>query len=293
MVKCNLALQSAEKPCTAGSVRFQRTGLILSIPGRGGRWVGLVEGAMSRVSDRQLIALIERRNLDPSDPQFISEELVQAFLDGHLVPRDAAAAATGGRIIVITDLVEKMIKAGIHKVTDGGKGMAARVYKKLWPKTVPQPPEYVGRFDKVLLVDTTVGLATLVAKGNVMVHTDPASCKDMVPAPTKEDGTPLTRYVAFLHDGANNGDRIVNCRHAFTEDELGLVTREGLFLPIQHESSLRHHTVNLPGSQCGDWYAPCVRWYSIDRPGLDVCDIRQSDWRSGSASRGSAVIHVT
>lgn len=254
---------------------------------------------MSRVSDKQLVALIERRNVDPADPRFVSEEWLQSFLDGHLVHRDAASAAViegGGTILDISPLVEKMIKAGIHTVTDNGNGMGAAKYRKLWPKTVVQPAEYAGRFDHVLLVDTTVALAAMVEKGNVYVYTDPASCEDIVPAPMKEEGTPtpLTRYIAFFQDGTKNKGRTVeDCRTTFAKDEIGLVTREGLYLPIQHESILRDHGVDLSGSRRGGCLAPFVVWFVSVRPEFHVHDIQRTDTDCSSASRGSVVIAVT
>ena len=250
---------------------------------------------MSRVSDRQLIALLERRNSGPTDPRHVSEEMLQAFLDGRLVHRDAVAAAAGeGRIMDISSLVEAMIQHGIHKVTDGGKGMGAAKYRKLWPKTVTQPPAYTGRFDRVLLVDKTVELATLVKCGNTVVYMDPASCEDMVPRPTKEDGTPLTRYIVFFQDGTRNKGRTVEeCRISFTSDEVGLVTVEGLHLPIQHEPILRDHGMDISGSRDGGWRAPCVLWFVRDQPGFYASGIRHRYPRYGSASRGSAVIPVT
>lgn len=235
------------------------------------------------------------RRTDPRVEGAISRAWLQSFLDNHLVPRDAAAAAAGqGRILDISPLVEKMIQAGIHKVTEGGKGMNAKAYKGLWPKTVLQPKEYMGRFDQVLLVDTTVTLAALVEKGNVVIYTDTSSCEDIAKAPAREDGTPLTRYVVFFQDGTKNKGRSVeDCRKTFTEDEIGLVTREGLYLPIQHEPILRDHGVDLPGSRGEDWSAPYVHWFESVRPEFCVFGVRYGSPSCGSASRGSVVIPVT
>ena len=199
----------------------------------------------------------------------------------------------------ISSLIEAMIQHGVHKVTDSGKsdgsrGMGAAKYRKLWPKTVSQPPEYAGRFDQMLLVDRTVALPALVECGKTVTNTDPASCEDMVPVPTTEDGTPLTRYVVFFHDGSKNKGRTVeDCRATLAPDEVGLVTAEGLYLPIQHEPVLRDHAVDLPGSRYGDWSAPFVDWFDNDQPGFDTNDIRYRSSVYGSASRGSVVIPVT
>ena len=256
------------------------------------------DAPFQQITDSELVELIERRS--PHHKRCISRGELRAFMDGLLVPRDAAAAAAGeGRVMDISGLVEALIQHGVHKVTDSGKGdgsrgMGAAQYRRLWPKTVTQPPAYTGRFDRVLLVDKTVELATLVKCGNTVVYTDPASCKDVVSCPTKEDGTPLTRYAIFFQDGVrNNGRSVEDCRDTFTPDEVGLVTVEGLHLPIQYESVLRDHGVDLPGSRSEDWSAPCVVWFGSGRPRFGTDGVRYGDSGSGSASRGSVVIPVT
>lgn len=234
------------------------------------------------------------RRTDPRAEGAISRAWLQSFLDGHLVPRDAAAVAEGGRIMDISSLVEKMIRAGIHKVTDGGKGMGASKYRKLWPKTVTQPNKYAGRFDQVLLVDTTVTLGALAEKGNILIYADPAICQDIVWAPVGQSNRRTTRYVAFFQDGTKNKCRTVeDCRNTFNPDEVGLTTVEGLYLPIQHEPVLRDHGVDLPGSRHEVWSAPYVYWFGLDRPEFLVHVLRYRNPYCGSASRGSIVIPVT
>ena len=235
------------------------------------------------------------RRTDPRVEGAISRAWFQAFLDGHLVPRDGVDTEAGaGRIMDISSLIEAMIQHGVHKVTDNGNSMRAAQYRKLWPKTVVQPNEYASRFDHVLLVDTTVELAALVACGNAVLYTNPASCQDNVPVPTREDGAPLTRYVAFFQDGAKNKNRSVeDCCDTFAPDEVGLVTAEGLHLPIQHGPILRDHGVDIPGSRDDDWYALGVGWFDNAQPGFGVSGLRYGNPRYGSASRGSVVIPVT
>lgn len=248
-----------------------------------------------QITDSELVELIQRRS--PHHPRRISRREMRAFLDGRLTLRGEAGLGENGGVFISTEaLVEAMIRAGIHTVTNNGEGMSAARYRQLWPHEVLQPAAYVGRFDKVLLVDTTVPLADLVERGNVEVDSDPASCEDTVPPPSK-DGVPLTRYVAFFQDGTKNeGRSMEDCFISFAmdaTDEVGLVTREGLYLTFQHEPILHDHGVGLPGSWGGDHSAPCVSWFDSDRPRFVVGGVQYSVQNYGSASRGRVVIAVT
>lgn len=245
-----------------------------------------------KISDAQLIDLLTRRNLDPTDSKFISGKFFQAFLRGELAARSALQT---GPIINLRPFVQAMIKAGYHAVTDTGQGMKAAKYRKLWPSTVQVPEEYVGRFDSVLLVDRTILLEALLERGNIHTWTAPSSCTDIASTPTYADGTPITRYIAFVSLGEKNLDRSVkDCCSNFVADEVGLVSIEGLHLPVQHETYLRRLAVDLPGSRSsGKSLAPNVLWLDLAQPRFSTPDIRHRNGYYGSASRGSRVIPVT
>lgn len=252
---------------------------------------------MSRVSDRQLVEFINRRNLPPTDPLHISNEMVKNFFDGRLVLADEGAqvsTSSAGRIMETGALVERLIKAGYHKVTDSGKGMKASAYRNLWPRTVTQPPEYAGRFDEILLVDATIKFSELVRLGNFVTYVQPEACQDIVPAPLGQDGKPAVRYIAFVQLGKKNLNRTVaDCRASFAPDEVGLITREGLHLPIQHEPYLRQYAADLPGSAYDETRAPYVYWVGAARPSFSAYDIRVCHPSFGSASRGSEIIALS
>lgn len=192
-----------------------------------------------------------------------------------------------GRLFKITDRVDCLINAGYHKVTNGGRGMPASTYRKLWPKTVIRPPEYVGRFDEMLLVDSTIAIPELVKRGNCDIWVDPALCADLVSAP--ESG----RYIAFVQLGEKNLNRSVeDCFKTFASDEVGLVSVEGLHLPVQHEAYLRRFAVDLGGSRYESVDAPYVLWFDRARPYFFAHVVRHSHPFYGSASRGVKVIAV-
>lgn len=236
-------------------------------------------------TDQQLVELVERRS--PHHQKMIDRATLQAFLDGHLVLKEGVKPAEG-LIMETAELVERMIKAGFHKATDGGRGMKASAYRKMWPRTVVQPVSYAGRFDRLLLVDRTIEPSRLVAMANFYLAVQLNDCQDIVPAPAP------ARYIAFVQLGKKNlGRTVADCRASFDPDEIGLVTVEGLHLPIQHEAYLRSHAADLAGSAYGEVVAPYVYWFGFARPGLGASDIRNPRPRCGSASRGSEVIVVT
>ncbi len=245
-------------------------------------------------TDKQLTELIERRS--PHHPKRIGLQDVQALLDGRLVAKESASEC---RIIDCADLIEAMIQAGYHKHTmnpEGSYGMRASAYRKLWPKTVAQPPGYAGRFDQVLLVDRSLRLVDYLECGNIEIDgTDIASCHDIVSRPTHE-GNVLLRYVAFFQDGWKYLNRPAqDCCMSFAEDEVGLVTVEGLHLPVQYKKTQCEYRSHLPGSHARPHEAnvPFIGGFYDkypDRISFGAC-VQGSD--IGSASRGTIVIPVT
>ncbi len=241
-------------------------------------------------TDQQLVELLERRS--PKHPRMIDRFMMQAFLDGKLVLQDEAVSGKG-KVITTSEFVERLIKAGFHKATDGGKGMEASAYRKLWPKTVVQPVSYAGRFDELLLVDLTITLDRLVKISNFFSIIRPEDCQNLVSSPMGKDGKMLLRYIAFIQLGKKNlGRTVEDCRKTFASDEVGLVLAEGLHLPVEHESYLRQYAVDLPGSACGK-FAPFVVWVAVDRPYFDANLAQAAHPHYGSASRGSEVIPLS
>ena len=170
------------------------------------------------------------------------------------------AEFTSGRLIDISDKVELLIRAGYHQVTNSGLGMPASAYRKLWPRTVIQPMEYVGRFDEELLVDRTIAKFEHVNRGNIYTWVNPADCTNLAPV------VAASWYIAFVQLGKKNlGRPVEDCTKTFASDEVGLVTVEGLHLPVQHADYLRNYAVDLAGSRYGRWGA-CVVWFDHVRP---------------------------
>ena len=198
-----------------------------------------------------------------------------------------ATSVASGRLIDISDKVELLIRAGYHQVTNSGLGMPASAYRKLWPRTVIQPMEYVGRFDEELLVDRTIAKFEHVNRGNIYTWVNPADCTNLAPV------VAASWYIAFVQLGKKNlGRPVEDCTKTFASDEVGLVTVEGLHLPVQHADYLRNYAVDLAGSRYESVSAPYVYWFDNDRPNFNAHDVRNSNPNYGSASRGSTVITV-
>jgi len=276
---------------------------------------------MTRLSDNELVLwhaeLIRRRNLPADDSKHLSSEYVRAFFEDKLILHEELDE---GKVILLRPYVEKLISAGYHKYTvtvDGTVGMKAKEYRRLWPKYVAQPSEYADRFDHILLVDRTIetdqlamcgpGCVLVEVKGELdeLKYPQDKICehrlKDIVEPPLGEHGDPLKRYVAFWQYRRNLDQSVKDCCASMAVDEVGLVTVEGLHLPVQcNNEEIRWHEVDLPGSRGrGDFGAvsasstPCVL-------GLGQGPFRLFDFPTesnyptrGSATRGIKVIPVT
>ncbi len=198
-----------------------------------------------------------------------------------------------GKMFNITHQIEQLIALNFQTGCSPS-GMSAEDYRKLWPTSVVQPVEYAGRLDLPLLVDTTIPLNRLVVLNhNVVEHINLLSCRDMVNAPCHASGAMCTRYIAWVQTHRWLGRKVADVRKEMAADEVGLVIVEGLHLPGQCESLLRKQGVDIPGSRCGEAYAPCVDWFDDVRPRVCASLVEYANAFYGSASRGTTVVPVT
>jgi hypothetical protein len=243
---------------------------------------------MAVVREKHFDELRRRMRLPLGNPQHISRAELQAAMDGAFMQSHPTMSVRFGTRF----LVEALIKADYHQAA----GVTEKDYRKLWPVCVEQPPEYAGRFDAVLLVDRSIPLSELMRCGDIYPWVNPTVCTDLnlADAPQHpETKAALKRYVAFVQLGAKNLSRSVeDCRKAFTADEVGLVTVEGLHLPVQHERHLRHWAVDLASSRCSEVGVPCVGWFA-DTPDFYAGGVQHADPVYGSGSRGRQVIPVS
>ena len=196
-------------------------------------------------------------------------------------------ASITGKVFDLLPHVEAMIRFGYHAAS----GMSEAEYRALWPKSVIQPSMYRGRFDQALLVDRTIDSAKLVACGKIVEYVKFTDCTDLVLPPKGSDGKPLSCYVAFIQDGMRNQRRSVEeCQALFEEDEVGLVTIEGLHLPVH---IFQHYGVDIPGSRFDAFHAPSLGWFAHDLLRLDARVVQARCLNAGSASRGSQVIPLS
>ncbi len=244
---------------------------------------------MARVTEKQLDELRDRHRLPSTDSRHVSRELLQAFLDARLMETFGAAP----RLFDLWPFVAAMVKAGYPQAC----GMTSEAYTKLWPQVAKQPAEYAGRFDAVLLVDRSIAIPKLVQCGNLLQGLDSAACNDLTPRDAPQHPktkAPLARYVAWVQLGQRNlGRTLEACCADFAVDEVGLVTVEGLHLPVQHQPHLRRWVVDLAGSRFSEIHAPYVSWFSDDWPYFYTNDVHHARLLCGSGSRGRQVIPVS
>ena len=88
-----------------------------------------------------------------------------------------------------------------------------------------------------------------------------------------------------------NPDHTVEwCRDNAQEDEIGLVTCEGLHLLVQLRN---RYGVDLCGSSYNGDSAPCIAWCPVSQSRLDSVEIDCQRGRFCSVFRGSLVMPVT
>lgn len=199
--------------------------------------------------------------------------------------------AAEGRILSITRQIDMLIACGYH--TACGKSEAE--YRAIWPETVDQFPEYVGRLDLPFLVDDTLTIEQKVAcNQNLYLGVTPEQCTTAIPHPVHpETGAWLTRWVEFIQLGRYLNKRVEDVDALLPPDEAGLTPTEGVHLPAQCEKHLRKYAVDLCGSRCGSTHAPCVHWFDGDQPCLSAYVVGDRGPNYGSGSRGIRVIPVS
>lgn len=276
----------------------------------------VVEGDQRKKIEKKLDEIkrqIKQRSGYPWNAQALDralQRLINGEFDGANAPRievsesaSAVAPAALRQALSVQDeveqLVEHMLRHNYHCHADA-TGLSGADYKSRW--TAPAVLEgieelralYAGRLPRILLVDNTLTVPQLVQLGNIMVWTALERCTDVVPVP-QVDGMPLKRYVACWQDGTAHlsEDHTVEwCRANFAQDEVGLVSRELLHLPVEHEVVLRHHGVDGAGSSNGAARAPFVNWFHRAQPSFDAVVVRGRGAGCGSGSRGIRVVPV-
>lgn len=209
----------------------------------------------------------------------------------RVVAAELRRLAAEGRIVSIADQVELLIERGYHTTCN----MTAEAYRKVWPKEVEQPAEYVSRLDIPFLVDDTLTLERKVAcNANLYLGVQPDACTTAIAHPVHpETGVRLTRWVEFIQLSRYLNQRVEDVDALLPADEVGLTPTEGVHLLGQCEKHLRKYAVDLCGSRCGSRGAPFVYWFGNDQAGLDASDVGVRDPFCGSGSRGRRVIPVT
>ncbi|MBI4276274.1 hypothetical protein HY629_00330 [Candidatus Uhrbacteria bacterium] len=135
------------------------------------------------------------------------------------------------------------------------------------PDAPPQPEQWKGRFDRLVLVDDRIPLTKACQLAELKFDGDDQTFVQFdssVPAPGV--------YWIYANDGRQNSGLIIDsCRAAFRSDERGLTAIEGISLYIHDSTSIQNHTMDLTGSVrairsndtafLGDWGGgPQLEW---------------------------------
>lgn len=157
----------------------------------------------------------------------------------------------------------------------GQLGQSKDQYMDSLPKFGPSPIDYEVKFGPPVIVQVPQGKLTFAKMLEIQVVTNYLpnlkDLKDWQKDPQKFK-TPNRPYVTYLHDGSRNLNRSPrDVRLSLISDERGGTVFDGLALLAQNPGILKHHYLDLPGSQYGSGGVPClVGWGG--GPGLDGCD---------------------
>jgi len=162
-------------------------------------------------------------------------------------------------------------------------------YMDSLPKPFAQPESYRGRFDIPLIVTVPtkdVPLAEMLKAGGISSYYDAGRTKDW-----EEDSyqTPDRPYFTWVSDGGLNLNKSVeDVRTSLIHDSRGGTLLDGIGVVIKNPDILKHHFLDLPGSQVGSGFAPFLdRW--SERPRLYRHFVDRADPSFGSVVAGREI----
>lgn len=246
---------------------------------------------MKRITDKQLVQLIHRRNAEEGDG-FISRESFQDFLEGKLVHQDTPGA---GEVFDISARVERLIEVGFPRLV----GLPSDVYRELWPKQVMLPrASWRNRMTLAIPVDRSMYPRYMIEKTvadipvSRKIDLDGVTPVGECPTILNSSGRDAHRYVMFVYM-TRSRDTIPGGQ---SDDMVGVTLEEGICLRITAPEVVYNGSLCLPGSRHGDGYMPRLSLYRKGvYPGtIDLCRIGsnlEQDTR-GLAYRGVDVIPV-
>lgn len=168
-------------------------------------------------------------------------------------------------------------------------------YLDTLPIFTPQPEEYRGRkeqFDTVVLVQPPTQKLSLRRILEISgLSYDPGVLK-MEDWQGDKGGfkTPSVAYATWLSDGSNNLNVAPSVvRTNLAEDVRGGTGLDGVFLYVADRGVLRHHFLDLPGSQVGAGSVPYLRLWSGE-PRLDCDWVGHADPYGGSVVVGRKIV---
>lgn len=145
-------------------------------------------------------------------------------------------------------------------------GQSKDEYMDKLPKFSPQPEQFKGRLDTFVIAETRVALPRMVKIVGIVPYYDIVKTKDWQKDTFR---TPDRPYTTWLHDGSKNVEKSVETvRNNLAVDERGGTIYDGIGLYLKDSATLKHHSLDFPGSQVGADYAPFLFVWRV-RPKLN------------------------
>jgi hypothetical protein len=174
--------------------------------------------------------------------------------------------------------VNKLISLGFNDEIHKSEG----TYRRLMPKFAPQPPEYAGRFDIPLLVESRIPLKIQHKLAKITSAINEQHIVDT----TKVPGEP---YSIWTHNGERYRQlSIIAAVSKFLPDEIASPQIEVTSLYIHYPELFREHGIDASGSVYGSDSVPCIDTF-LGTPGLNHGPLDHPDSRWGPLSRGRSI----
>ena len=159
-------------------------------------------------------------------------------------------------------------------------------YLDTLPEYTPQPEEYQGRFDTLVIVQPPKPELPLKKILDIVrLHYNPDVLKmEDWKGDREEFRTPDVPYATWLDDGSKKINiKPLQVREGLLDDERAGTGLDGIFLWLSDRGVVRRHFLDLPGSQVNFRYTPYIFLWFIG-PNLDY------DWAGYANSRFGSVV---
>lgn len=156
--------------------------------------------------------------------------------------------------------------------------------RQLMDLVAPQPEAFKGRFDiPAIVIGSKLPIEEQYKMAGVDYYLEGLRIEEW---DTQGYRTPSIPHLVWLQDGKINlNESVTAARKRLVDDERGASIYDGLGIYVAKPEILKDHFIDLPGTQVGSDYAPCLELWD-GRPRLSYSLTVNSNPRFGSASCG-------